>query len=165
MIPEFTPTGKQRSTGEDRLPAGTALRKRGSCMKILIVEDNLTNMKLVSDLLRNSDYQVLEVIDGETALQVAETELPDLILMDIQLPGMDGLTASRLLKNIQSTRSIPIVALTAFAMKGDEKKMLEAGCDAYIAKPIRYKELLNTVQSLLASGSDETITGNPDDST
>jgi len=151
----------EEKTAFNRMPAssrGTGLREEVQLMKILIVEDNLTNMKLVSDLLRNSDYEVLEVTDAETAIQLAETASPDLILMDIQLPGMDGLTATHLLKNNQSTRGIPIIALTAFAMKGDEKKMLDAGCNGYISKPIRYKELLKTVQSLLASGLAETAT-------
>jgi len=114
-------------------------------------------MKLTSDLLKKSDYEVLEAIDAEVGIQLTTAEMPDLILMDIQLPGMDGLTATRLLKGDQHTRSIPVVALTAFAMKGDEQKMLEAGCDGYIAKPIRYKELLKIVESFLLSGSEKAV--------
>jgi len=126
-------------------------------MKILIVEDNPANMKLASDLLRKSGYEVLEASDAEAGIQLVNAELPDLVLMDIQLPGMDGLTATRLLKNDQHTREIPIIALTAFAMKGDEQKMLEAGCDGYIAKPIRYKEFLKTIEDFLSSGSEQTV--------
>ncbi|MDQ6960759.1 MAG: response regulator [Mariprofundaceae bacterium] len=123
-------------------------------MKILIVEDNPANMKLACTVLAKAGYETLEATDAETAIQLARNELPSLILMDIQLPGMDGLTATRLLKGDQDTRDIKIIALTAFAMKGDEQKILSAGCDGYIAKPIRYKEFLKTVESFLSSGSD-----------
>ncbi len=122
-------------------------------MKILIVEDNPTNMKLASSVLAKTDYKTLEATDAETGIQLAISELPNLILMDMQLPGMDGLTATRLLKGNQNTRKIPIIALTAFAMKGDEEKMLKAGCDGYIAKPIHYRQFLETVDSFLSSRS------------
>jgi len=121
-------------------------------MKILIVEDNPANMKLVSNVLAKAGYETLEATDAETGIQFAGNERPDLILMDIQLPGMDGLTATRLLKAGQNTRDIKIIALTAFAMKGDEEKTLSAGCDGYIPKPIRYKEFLKTVESFLQDG-------------
>jgi len=124
-------------------------------MKILIVEDNPANMKLVSNILAKAGYETLEATDAETGIQLAGNKLPNLILMDIQLPGMDGLTATRLLKSNQDTRDIKIIALTAFAMKGDEEKMLSAGCDGYIPKPIRYKEFLETVKTFLSSGSDK----------
>ena len=124
-------------------------------MKILIVEDNPANMKLVSNVLVKTGYETLEAVDAEAGIQLARDELPGLILMDIQLPGMDGLAATRLLKGDQTTRDIPIIALTAFAMKGDEEKMLQAGCDGYIAKPIRYREFLKTVEYFLSSGSDK----------
>jgi len=125
-------------------------------MRILIIEDNPTNMKLASSLLKNRGYTVLEANDAEVGLRLANAEPPDLILMDIQLPGMDGLTATRSLKDNPYTCNIPIIALTAFAMKGDEQKILEAGCDAYIAKPLRYKDFLKTVESFLPpeSGND-----------
>jgi len=122
-------------------------------MKILIVEDNPANMKLASNVLAKAGYETLEATDAEAGIQLARNELLSLILMDIQLPGMDGLAATRLLKDDQNTRYIPIIALTAFAMKGDEQKMLAAGCDGYIAKPIRYREFLETVESFLPSGS------------
>jgi len=125
-------------------------------MRILLVEDNPTNMKLASALLRNSAHEVIEATDAETGIQLATINPPDLILMDIQLPGMDGLTATRSLKDNPYTCNIPIIALTAFAMKGDEQKMLEAGCNAYIAKPIRYKEFLKTVESFFSSRLEDT---------
>jgi len=121
-------------------------------MKILIVEDNPANMKLASNILAKAGYETLEAADAEAGIQFVRNETPDLILMDIQLPGMDGLTATRLLKGDQNTRHIPIIALTAFAMKGDEEKMLSAGCDGYIPKPIRYKEFLKTVETFLQNG-------------
>lgn len=117
---------------------------------ILIVEDNPANMKLAAFLLENAGHAVLQAVDAETALQLARAGAPDLILMDVQLPGMDGLEATRRLKADPATRAIKIVALTAFAMPGDEEKIHAAGCDGYIAKPIRYKEFLATVAALLA---------------
>ena len=118
------------------------------------IEDNPANMKLTSILLSKQGYEVLEAADADTGIRLARDKAPDLILMDIQLPGMDGLTATRLLKAGARTRNIPIIALTAFAMKGDEEKMLKAGCDGYIAKPIRYREFLKTVASFLEHGDD-----------
>ncbi|MBF0318502.1 MAG: response regulator [Nitrospirae bacterium] len=116
-------------------------------MKVLIVEDNPINMKLASEILRRSGYMVLEATNADDGLRIAKEEQPALVLMDIQLPGMDGLTATRRLKQDGLTRHIKVVALTAFAMKGDEERMYEAGCDGYVSKPIRYKEFLETVSS------------------
>lgn len=118
--------------------------------KILIIEDNPINMKLAVMLLERSGYQVLQANRAATGIDLAKQQHPDLILMDIQLPGMDGLTAARLLKADAATRDILVYALTAFAMKGDEKKMRAAGCDGYIAKPIQYQEFLATIASALA---------------
>jgi len=118
-------------------------------MKILVVEDNPTNMKLASSLLKREGYDVLEAVDAETGVDMARAQSPDLILMDIQLPGMDGLAATGILKKDPATSNILIIAMTAFAMKGDEDKMLAAGCDGYIAKPIRYREFLATVGAFL----------------
>ncbi len=117
--------------------------------KILIVEDNPTNMKLAQLLLETSGHEVLQAVNAVDGLDIARNQLPEVILMDIQLPGMDGLTAARLLKEDSKTSEIKIIALTAFAMKGDEEKMRNAGCDGYIAKPIRYKEFLETVDAVL----------------
>ena len=113
--------------------------------KILIVEDNPTNMTLAVFLLDSANYTVLQATNAESGLTLARTEMPDLILMDIQLPGMDGLEATALLKADPETRAIPVIALTALAMKGDEERIRAAGCDGYIAKPLAYREFLGTV--------------------
>ena len=117
---------------------------------ILVVEDNPANMKLACLLLRNAGHDVLCAVDAETGLTIARAAAPDLILMDIQLPGMDGLAATALLKQDPMTAGIPVIALTAMAMKDDQEKTEVAGCDAYIAKPLRYKELYEAVDALLA---------------
>jgi two-component system cell cycle response regulator DivK len=117
---------------------------------ILIVEDNPANMKLAVFLLQHAGYTVLSASDAESGLALAREQHPDLILMDIQLPGMDGLAAIELLKRDEATRSIPVIVLTALAMKGDEARIREAGCDGYIAKPMRYQEVLSTVAAQLA---------------
>ena len=119
---------------------------------ILIVEDNAANMKLATLLLESARHTALCAVDAETGLTLARAQKPDLILMDIQLPGMDGLAATALLKKDPATASIPVIALTAMAMKADREKARAAGCDAYIAKPLRYKELLEAIDSLLAGG-------------
>ncbi|MDD5331188.1 MAG: response regulator [Sulfuricella sp.] len=121
--------------------------------RVLVVEDNPANMKLAVLLLEKAGYAVLQAKEAETGLALARAEHPDLILMDIQLPGMDGLTATRLLKNDAATAAIKIIALTAFAMKGDEENIRAAGCDGYIAKPIRYKKFLAEVETHLAGKS------------
>ncbi|MDA8092806.1 MAG: response regulator [Betaproteobacteria bacterium] len=117
--------------------------------RILVVEDNPANMRLAALVLEKAGHQVLQAYEAESGLQAARTDRPELILMDIQLPGMDGLTATRLLKADPQTADIRIIALTAFAMKGDEEKMRAAGCDGYVAKPIRYKELISAIDQLL----------------
>ena len=118
--------------------------------KILIVEDNPANMTLAVFLLESAGHTVVSATDAETGLALARDELPNLILMDIQLPGMDGLEAAALLKRDEATRAIPVIALTALAMKGDEQHIRGAGCDGYIAKPMRYQEFLATVAAQLA---------------
>lgn len=117
--------------------------------RILVVEDNLSNMKLFSLILDSMGHQVIEAFDAQTGLGLAQEQLPDLILMDIQLPDMDGLEATRLLKRNMMTQGIKVVALTAFAMKGDEERMLAAGCDDYIAKPIRHAEFVEQISCIL----------------
>ncbi len=121
-------------------------------MKILIIEDNPQNMKLFRGILEKSGYTVLQAVEAKSGLDLAGQEKPDLILMDIQLPGMDGLTATGKLRADPETAAIPVIALTAFAMKGDREKMLAAGCDDYVSKPIRYKEFLATVEKWLPMG-------------
>jgi two-component system cell cycle response regulator DivK len=118
---------------------------------ILIVEDNAANMTLAVYLLESAGHTVLSATDAEAGLALARAEHPDLILMDIQLPGMDGLEATAQLKADDATKSIPVIALTALAMKGDEERIRNAGCDGYIAKPMRYKEFLATVTEQLSA--------------
>ncbi|NWA93090.1 response regulator [Pseudomonas sp. D8002] len=117
--------------------------------EILIVEDNEANMRLARVLLVNAGHSVLWAADAETGLTLAREKQPALILMDIQLPGMDGLAATSLLKQDPHTAHIPVIALTAMAMKEDRDKTLRAGCDAYIIKPLRYKELYQVIDTLL----------------
>jgi len=117
--------------------------------KVLVVEDNPANMTLAIFLLKSAGHNVLSAVDAEIGLTMARDEQPDLILMDIQLPGMDGLEATTLLKGEEATCDIPVIALTALAMKGDEERIRAAGCDGYIAKPMRYKEFLETVSTQL----------------
>ena len=121
---------------------------------VLIVEDNPANMTLAVFLLKSAGYAVVTAINAEAGLAIARSAMPDLILMDIQLPGMDGLQATGLLKNDATTRTIPVIALTALAMKGDEERIRAAGCDGYIAKPLAYKEFLATVATHLARKSE-----------
>ena len=118
--------------------------------RVLIVEDNVANMKLATFLLQSAGHTVLTASDAEGGLTLARGEQPHLILMDIHLPGMDGLEATALLKRDVATRAIPVIALTALAMKGDEERIRAAGCDGYIAKPMRYQEFLATIAAQLA---------------
>ena len=117
---------------------------------ILIVEDNPDNMTLVVFLLQSAGHTVLSAVDAEAGLTLARDERPNLILMDIQLPGMDGLEATALLKRDDATRAIPVIALTALAMKGDEERIRAAGCDGYIAKPMDVQDFLATIAAQLA---------------
>ncbi|HEV8581681.1 MAG TPA: response regulator [Thermoanaerobaculia bacterium] len=119
----------------------------------MVVDDNPTNLKLASDVLESAGFEVVKAADAEEALAVIQQRKPALILMDIALPGMDGLTLTRKLKADESTRDIRIVALTAFAMKGDDQKAFEAGCDGYIAKPIDTRRLPSQVASFLYPSS------------
>ena len=118
--------------------------------KILVVEDNPDNMELTVLLLESAGHTVLSAADAEAGLTLARDELPNLIVMDIQLPGMDGLEATALLKRDEATRAIPVIALTALAMKGDEERIRAAGCDGYIAKPMGIQDFLTTVAAHLA---------------
>ena len=118
--------------------------------RILVVEDNAANLKLATFLLESAGHTVISAPDAEVGLARAREEQPSLILMDIQLPGMDGLEATVLLKQDDATRGIPVIALTALAMKGDEERIRAAGCDGYIAKPMRYQEFLAAIAAQLA---------------
>ena len=118
---------------------------------ILVIEDNPDNMTLAVLLLRSAGHTVLSAITAEAGLTIAHAELPDLILMDIQLPGMNGLEATALLKGDSATRAIPVIALTALAMKGDEERIRAAGCDGYIAKPMGVHSFLAAVAAQLTA--------------
>ena len=117
---------------------------------ILVVEDNELNMKLFHDLLEAHGYNILQTRDGMEALKIARQHRPDLILMDIQLPEVSGLEVTKWIKEDDNLKSIPIIAVTAFAMKGDEEKIREGGCEAYIAKPISVTNFLKTVKQFLS---------------
>jgi two-component system cell cycle response regulator DivK len=117
--------------------------------KILIVEDNQDNRELLIKILKVKGFRIIEAVDGEDALQKVSIERPDLILMDISIPKIDGYEVTRRLKNQPDFQDIPIIALTAHAMKGDREKALKAGCDGYITKPINIRELPNQVINFL----------------
>jgi len=117
---------------------------------ILLIEDNELNLKLVRSLLQLGNYNVLEAIDAETGIQLAREQQPDLILMDIQLPGMDGLRATQIIRKDPDFRDIPVVALTSYAMQGDEKKAKSVGCIGYIVKPIDTRSFLDSVAGYLS---------------
>lgn len=124
-------------------------RKETLKEKVLVVEDNPQNMKLIEMILRSRSYTLLKAIDGEEALNMATREQPDLIVMDIQLPKMSGLEVTRRLRQMPVFSRTPIIALTAYAMKGDEERFIEAGCDAYLAKPISTRELPVMIDKML----------------
>ncbi|HVI27379.1 response regulator [Hansschlegelia sp.] len=116
---------------------------------VLIVEDNELNMKLFHDLLEAHGYATIETRNGIEALDLARTHMPDLILMDIQLPEVSGLDVTRWIKEDERTRDIPVIAVTAFAMKGDEERIRGGGCEAYLSKPISVSKFLETVRHFL----------------
>jgi CheY-like chemotaxis protein len=120
-----------------------------ACETILVVDDNTVNLKLTDVLLRNAGYTVRAAPDAETALEMLRTLRPDLMLVDIQLPGMNGLELAQRLKADETTRGIVLVALTAFAMAGDEKRVRDAGCDGYISKPIDTRALPRRIREFL----------------
>ena len=116
---------------------------------VLIVEDNELNMKLFHDLLEAQGYDTLQTKDGREALKMAREHRPDLVLMDIHLPEVSGLEVTKWIKEDDELKSIPVIAVTAFAIKGDEEKICQGGCEAYIAKPISVPQFLETVQSFI----------------
>jgi two-component system cell cycle response regulator DivK len=135
-------------TFEHTNPGGNG--ERSLQKKVLIVEDNDLNMKLFNDLLVAHGYGTLQTKDGTEALALARQHRPDLILMDIQLPHVSGLQITQWIKQDVELRAIPVIAITAFAMKGDEEKMRDGGCEAYIAKPISVTSFLQTVERFLS---------------
>jgi two-component system, cell cycle response regulator DivK len=135
----------------DALPAPSIIQISNANQKrILIVEDNPPCLLLLKDVLEVRGYEILKTRIGLEAINLARDNRPDLILMDIRLPGISGLDVTRLLKQDDQTKCIPIIAVTAFAMRGDEAKALESGCDAYISKPITLDNLLRTIESFLS---------------
>ena len=123
--------------------------QKSSSRKILVVEDNQDNRELVVKVLKINGYKVIEAVDGEEAIEKTKTENPDLILMDLFIPKIDGYEVTTRLKTDRDLRRIPIIALTAHAMKGDMEKALAAGCDYYIPKPIDVRELPNQIKNFL----------------
>ncbi len=123
--------------------------------KILIVEDNPQNMRLIEMALSAESYTLLEATNGEEALEVVKKERPDLIIMDIQLPKMSGLEVTRKLREIPEFSRTPIIAVTAYAMKGDKEKALDAGCNAYLSKPIRARDLPGLIAKMLLQRQEE----------
>lgn len=121
--------------------------------RILVIEDNPANMALAAAVLGTQGHAVLQATNAREGIALAGRELPDLILVDVELPGMDGLEATAIIKRTAATSRIPIVALTASAMKGDRARCHAAGCDGYMTKPFEYRELLDLVSRLLADGS------------
>jgi CheY-like chemotaxis protein len=118
--------------------------------KILLVEDNEMNRDMLSRRLERKGFEVVLAFDGEDGVSKAQSERPDLILMDMSLPEMDGWEATKLIKSVPATSSIPVIALTAHAMSGDREKAIEAGCDDYDTKPVELPRLLEKIQALLA---------------
>ncbi|CUW38775.1 Polar-differentiation response regulator DivK(CheY-like superfamily,26-144) [Magnetospirillum sp. XM-1] len=134
-------------------PSGSHRAERGNgkvmAKSVLIVEDNDLNMKLFNDLLQANGYETIQTKDGREAMDIARKHRPDLILMDIQLPEISGLEITKMLKNDAELKAIPVIAVTAFAMNGDEEKIREGGCEGYIAKPISVANFLQTVARFL----------------
>ncbi len=120
---------------------------------VLVVEDEPLNIKLLKDVLRYAGHAVIEAVNGQEGVDLAIANKPDIILMDIQLPIMDGMEATRILKANPDTRNIPIIALTGYAMTGDENRMREAGCDGYLSKPFKVAELLRMMNSMSGQNS------------
>jgi two-component system cell cycle response regulator DivK len=119
---------------------------------ILIVEDNDKNLKLVRDVLQVKGYETLEAMTGEDGIRIAAERLPDLVLMDIQLPGINGIEALKVLRQNPATAAIPVIAVTASVMQQDRNQITEAGFDAYIGKPLNLKEFLEAVKTMLERG-------------
>jgi two-component system cell cycle response regulator DivK len=132
-----------------RMIEGRRPRVEGASKVVLIVEDNELNMKLFHDLLDAHGYRTLQTRSGIEALQIAREQHPDLILMDIQLPEVSGLEVTKWLKEDDELRQIPVVAVTAFAMKGDEERIRQGGCEAYISKPISVAMFIETVRRFI----------------
>ncbi len=142
-------TRDARDARDEGAHAASDESRRDSPATVLIVEDNPANMRLFHDLLTFHGYEVKQAWDGEEGYAMACECNPDLILMDIQLPKASGLEAIKRIKEVESLRSVPVIAVTAFAMKGDAEKMREAGCDTYLSKPVSLTRLMETVERYL----------------
>lgn len=141
-----------RSTPESQFPSSSNRVTNGTMSKtVLIVEDNELNMKLFRDLLEAHGYSTLQTRNGIEALSLARDHRPDLILMDIQLPEVSGLDVTKWLKEDDELKQIPVIAVTAFAMKGDEERIREGGCEAYISKPITVSMFLDTIRQFIGA--------------
>ncbi len=132
---------------------------QGDRLKVLLVEDNYMNKVLVREILALNGYEIIEAMSGTEALKMLMMVKPDIILMDIHLPEMDGFTATRIIKADERNRNIPVLALTASAMKGEEEKILSQGFDGYIAKPIEVKKLLAVISASLSGKKEDSKTG------
>ena len=137
--------GELKTMGSSDTPETGAQRQK----KVLIVEDNELNMKLFNDLLEAQGYAILQTRDGLSAIDITREHMPDLIVMDIQLPEVSGIEVTKWLKEDDELKHIPVIAVTAFAMKGDEAKIREGGCEAYISKPISVVGFLETIDGFL----------------
>lgn len=140
----------QESTTDIDIPSPLA---KGAVKRVLIVEDNELNMKLFHDLLEAHGYQTIQTRNGRDALKLARQHKPDLVLMDIQLPEVSGLEVTRWIKDDAELRSIPVVAVTAYAMKGDEERIRQGGCEAYISKPISVLGFIETVREFIGEAA------------
>ncbi len=145
----YRPRDQRDMTSAMKANAVAPAEDKSAAKKVLIVEDNELNMKLFHDLLEAHGYATVQTRDGLEALKIARDSSPDLILMDIQLPEVSGLEVAKWIKEDDNLKSIPIIAVTAFAMKGDEEKIRQGGCEAYIAKPISVAKFLETVDKFL----------------
>ena len=126
-------------------------------LRILVIEDSPVNMALTTAILENAGHVILQAETAIIGIEIARRQCPDLVLMDLQLPDIDGLAATRILKGDRKTSNIPVIALTAFAMKGDEDESRAAGCDGYVTKPMRYKEFLAEVERVLGARRGEVL--------
>jgi two-component system cell cycle response regulator DivK len=145
-LPLLGHSGRKQETDPESIPD---LGLDGA--RVLVAEDNGVNRVLMTDLLRLAGCEVLEAVDGEQALAVARSETPDLVVLDIMLPVMDGISVARLLKKDPNTRGIRIIAVTALAMSDDRERIMNAGCDAYLAKPFTHDQYLKAVTDVLTS--------------
>ncbi|HEY2928629.1 response regulator [Piscinibacter sp.] len=126
-------------------------------LRILVIEDSPVNMALTTAILENAGHVILQAETATAGIELARRQCPDLVLMDLQLPDIDGLAATRMLKADRRTSDIPVIALTAFAMKGDEDETRSAGCDGYVTKPMRYKDFLAEVERVLGARRGEVL--------